>query len=151
MTLALPALLLLAAPDLRGMPQVELTLSKGSAFWNGNQALVVCEAVIDNRTGGGVAVATQFASAFDILFVVVRDEKGKELLRQAYVAHQSPFVTAREFTLKKGENKQELRFPVDLPKGTGTIRVSLAGRLPHAGHDHLLLSDVVEVKIGPAK
>jgi hypothetical protein len=151
-TLTLPALLLLAAPGLHDVPQVELTLTKASAFWNGNQVLVVCDAVIDNRTKEAIGVRSTFFSAFDGLSIVVRNEKGKELLRQAYVVHQSPMaLPGKRYELAVGENKHELRFPVDLPKDTGTIRVSLVGTLPNSGRSDLLLSDVVEVKVGPGK
>lgn len=143
---------LLAAPDLAGKPQVELTLSKASASWNGDQVLVTCDAVIDNRTGRPIAVRSNFTSAFDGLAVVVRDEKGKELLRQSVVAHQSPFAPpGRVLELKVGENRQRLAFPVDLPKDAATIRVSLFGTLPGSGRDELLLSDVVVVKVTDGK
>ena len=152
MQLALTALLLLA-PAARGdEPPVELTLAKATAAPNGDQVLIRCDAVIDNRTGGAITVRSNFSSAFDGITVVVRNEKGKELLRQAYVAHQSPFAPpGRDFALKVGENKQELGFPVDLPKGVGTIRVSLVGTLPNSSRADLLLSDVVEVKIAAGK
>ena len=149
MWLALPAMLLLAPVE---VPAIELSLSKASAFWNGDQVLVVCDAVIDNRTAAAVSVRSNFFSAFDGVSLVVRNAKGKELFRKSYIAHQSPQAPpGKLYGLAVGENRKELRFPVDLPKGTDTIRVSLVGTLPGSGRDDLLLSDVIEVKVGPGK
>src|SRR5207237_2272942 len=115
------------APD--GKPGCDLTLAKATAQrFDGGQVIVICEVVLDNRTGRELKVRSTFSSAFDGQALYVRDDKGKLLLRRPYIWHQAPFAPpGREFPLKPGENKAELRFPVDLPADVKAIRVSLAG------------------------
>ena len=132
-------------------PDFDLTLTKAAArrLDNGD-VIVVCDAVIDNRTTKVVNVRSTFGSAFDGLMLVVRDEKGKLLTRQAYIWHQSPFAPpGRDFPLKVGENAKQIGFPFALPADVKTIRVSLVGTLPGSGYDEILVSDVVSVTIAP--
>jgi hypothetical protein len=139
------------APE--GKPSVDLTLTKATAQrFDGGGVIVICEVVLDNRTGKELKVRSNFYSAFDGLTLYVRDEKGKLLLRRGYIWHQSPFSPpGREFPLKPGENTGELRFPIDLPADVKAIRVSLAGTLPGSGYDEILVTDVVPVNVAPAK
>jgi len=130
-------------------PDFDLMLTKAAARrLDDGSVLVVCDAVLDNRTTKVVNVRSTFGSAFDGLSLVVRDEKGKLLQRQAYIAHQSPFAPpGRVFPLKVGENAKQLGFPFALPADVKTIRVSLVGTLPGSGYDEIVVSDVVNVTI----
>lgn len=134
-------------------PRVDLTLTKVMAErFNDGDVLVICDVVLDNQTGRGLKVRSNFTSPFDGLMIVVRDEKGKLILRQGHTWHQAPFAPpGREFPLQTGENKGELRFPLRLPADMKNIRVMLVGTLPGSGYDELIYTDVVPVTITPAK
>src|SRR5262245_60820546 len=97
-------------------PRFELTLAKATAErLDGGQVVIRCDTVIENNAGRVVNVRSNFFSAFDGLAVVVRDAKGKELLREPYIFHQSPRASAKDYPLQPGANKATLGFPVDLP------------------------------------
>ncbi len=84
--------------------------------------------------------------------VVVRDEKGRLLLKQGVAWHKSPFAfPGNLFPVPKGENKVTLGVPVELPLEVKRIRVMVYGTLPESGHDDLLLTDVVTAEILPRK
>src|SRR4051794_13942097 len=96
--LAVPAYLVRPSSTLR--PPLELRLAGASVMQNGENPLFVCQAVIVNRTGGTLRVLSNFFSAFDGLTLVVEAEGGRELARQPYVRHRSPYsAVPRPFPL----------------------------------------------------
>src|SRR4051812_12434859 len=110
--------------DLDEKPDFDLTLTKAAAQrFDGDNLVVICDVVLDNRAGKDVKVRSNFGSAFDGLVVVVRDEKGKLLVTQPYSLHRAPYRDVIDCPLKPGENKHEVRFPIKLPADVKTIRV----------------------------
>jgi hypothetical protein len=126
---------------------VTLSLASARAEHLQNEVLFVCDAVLDNRTGAELTVRSCYFSAFDGLDLVVMDEMGHTVARQAYTFHQSFFSIEQQcFPLKGGQNQQELRFPVrGLPKNRIVYRVLLAGHLPGSEYDGSLSSNQVAV------
>lgn len=115
-----------------------------------NYVSVACTAVIDNQTGGPLTIMSSYYSCFDGLHLVVLDPSGKQLARQSYLSHQSPYSpTKRRFTLPPGKTTDELRFSIyDIPSTTKTVSLRLDGTLPGSTYSGGLTSNVVNVKIG---
>lgn len=130
-------------------PPVALALAGAEAFPNGRDILFVLDVEADNRTGRELKVRSIFSSPLDDLVLVVRDENGKELRRQAVSYHQSPFAPpGRLLPLAAGKTRHEVRVPVNLPADTRAVRVMLYGTLPESGVTGLLLTDVRAVAVG---
>jgi RNA polymerase sigma factor (sigma-70 family) len=128
--------------------KVILTLESASATPWGKDVLFECRATLENRTGKELKVRSSFFSVFDGTWLVIQDEKGKELKRQSYVFHQSPFSVANEHRLPVGKTTKTIAFPVgQLPKGQTRFKVQLAGTLPGSGYERALSSKVLEVQV----
>jgi hypothetical protein len=102
-----------------------------------HDTLFTCEVALTNGTGGPLRVLSNFGSAFDGLVLVVT-ASGREIVRQAYVYHQSPFAEDRSFELAPGRDAKTLVFPVqtELPPGGAQLSVQIVGELrgtPFAG------------------
>jgi hypothetical protein len=130
-------------------PAVSLVLSKTSAERREQDVLFRCEALLDNATGRGLTVRSNFYSVFDGLELVVTNREGRTLAQQAYTAHQSPFTPhGRGFALRKGATAGALVFPVrGLPGGVKAVKVRLVGTLPGSGWDRILSTETIQLNI----
>jgi hypothetical protein len=91
-------------------------------------------------------VHTNFYSVFDGVELLVLDESGQRVAQQPYIYHQSPHsFHGRDLTLKPGETRRKLVFPIALPDGVRTARVLLIGVLPGCDRAGLLASGSVSV------
>jgi hypothetical protein len=127
---------------------VTLRLTKVEAEPLSKDVLFRCHLELDNDTGHELKVRSSFFSAFDGLDLVVTDLDGKVLAQQHYVTHQSPHGPVREFPIKTGRTKEEIRFPINgLPDGAKAFKVRLAGTLPGSGYDRILSTETLEVKV----
>ena len=72
-----------------------------------------CDVRWVNGTGKPLVGSTCCSGAFDGLSLVAIDREGKEVVRQSYLAHQSPFAQALPVTLPTGETRETLTFPID--------------------------------------
>jgi hypothetical protein len=134
-------------------PPVVLDLVKATAerLDNGT-VLLVCTATLKNHSGVELRMRTNFLSVFDGIEVLVLRVSGEKLLQQPYVYHQSPYsFQARDLPLKTGETCETLRFPVDLPKDTPSVRLLLVGILPGCDRSGPLRSRSVIVAIPPRR
>jgi hypothetical protein len=114
--------------------------------------LFYCTATLKNHSGVELRVRTNFFSVFDGMSLIVLGESGEKLLQQPYIYHQSPYSPHdRDLPLKTGETREELRFPVNLPKDTGLVRVLLVGVLPGCDRSGLLCSGSMVVAIPPRR
>jgi hypothetical protein len=133
-------------------PAVIVSLERASATRTNQGVLFQCETSLLNRTGAPLHVVTNFSSAFDGLEIVVTSEDGKELARQAFIHHQSPFAESQRVPLPPGVTSQTLAFPIaELTNITGTVNVKLAGGLPGTSFRSGLLSNEVEAVLEDAK
>jgi hypothetical protein len=110
----------------------KVTLVEASGDRVVDRARVQVDATLQNHTGGPLEVETNFHSPFDGLSLVLLDGNGREVLRRASVAHQSPFsVDGRSVPLPPGATTQTLLFPdLDLPTPDGPLTGRLVGGLP---------------------
>jgi hypothetical protein len=129
--------------------KVTLTLGKVLTERDENSVCFQCEATFDNAFGKVLVVHTSFFSAFDGLSVVLFDDKGKKLIQQPYIYHQSPQAApGAAYQLPVGKTTKTLVFPVDLPNGVKPLRVGLIGTLPGSEYESvLLMTDLVEVTV----
>src|SRR5262249_16848872 len=145
----------LASPAAATEPAVSLLLNKASAERLGKGIFFRCEVTLDNDTGRGLAVRSNFTSAFDGLEIVVTTPGGKVLAQQGYTFHQSPFAPpGRVFPVQRGKTDGALGFPVDgLPGDVRAFKVRLVGTLPGSGYERILSSETlaVEIKDRPGK
>jgi hypothetical protein len=134
-------------------PPVVLSLVKATAErLDSGGVLFYCTAILKNNSGVELQVRTNFFSVFDGMFLLVLGESGEKLLQQPYVYHQSPYSPhGRDLPLKTGETREELRFPVDLPKDTRFVRLLLVGVLPGCDRSGLLCSGSMVVAILPQR
>lgn len=133
-------------------PAIVISLERASATREEHGIHFRCEASIVNRTGAPLHVTTNFSSPFDGLEIVVTSEDGKELARQAYIHHQSPFAENQRVPLPAGVTTQTLVFPIaELTNVTGPVHVKLAGGLPGTSLRSGLLSNEVEAVIEDTK
>jgi hypothetical protein len=133
-------------------PDLDLTLTKATAERSGRLVLIDCHVLLENNTGKELAVRSAFSSPYDAMTIVIRDARGKLIRQQGLAYHKSPFaLPGRLYPIDKGENKEKLGFPVELPADVKQIRVMIYGVLPDSGHEDLLLTDVVPVTIEPGK
>jgi hypothetical protein len=111
--------------------------------------MVACAATLRNMSGAPITVRTNFASAFDGLWVVLSGPDGAELKRTAYIHHQSPYSSEGEdLELPTGETTQRLVFPLfDFSTGLRALRVRLEGDLPRVPGSEGLRSQEVEVPV----
>lgn len=129
-------------------PAVVLSLERASATRGEHGVHFECETSLLNRTGATLHVVTNFSSPFDGLEIVVAAEDGKELARQAYIYHQSPYAENQRVPLPPGVTTKTLSFPIaDLTGITGTVYVKLAGGLPGTALRSGLHSNQVEAVI----
>jgi len=114
-----------------------------------NYVSFVCTAVINNQTGGPLTIMSSFFSAFDGVHLTVLDASGKQLARQSYIYHQSPYsLTKRPFTLPPGETSRELHLPIyGIPTTNLTVSLRLEGTLPGSTYSGGLTSNIVNAKI----
>ena len=98
-------------------------------------ALLSCSARWHNRTGTSLATHTNFYGLFDGVVLVIADAQGRELHRQPYTAHLSPYAMAQPLTLPVGETTAVLVFPLDTALLPGAHRLWLEGGL--VGHAEL--------------
>lgn len=130
-------------PKPEQMPQVVLTLESVSAEGGNGDVLFECKLTVENNTGKELKVRSNFFSAFDGMLLVVRDERGKELKRQPYIAHQSPMFGEQEYPLRVGKTTQAIVFPVrELPEKQTRFTVQVVGTLPGSGYKPELSSRV---------
>ncbi|MHC4504322.1 MAG: hypothetical protein ACYTFI_13540, partial [Planctomycetota bacterium] len=95
-----------------------------------------------NASGSPLEVVSNFFSAFDGLAIVVMTSDGKEIGRQAYTAHQSPYSTGRTLELPAGWTEERLVFPVvGIKERRGQLKVKLVGGLPGTPYDSGLASN----------
>jgi hypothetical protein len=134
-------------------PTVVLDLVKATAErLDSGTVLLVCTATLKNHSGVELRVRTNFGSVFDGIDVLVFRESGEKLIKQPYVYHQSPYsFQARDLSLKTGETRETLVFPVDLPKDTPSVRLLLVGVLPGCDRSGLLCSGSMNVAIPPSR
>lgn len=110
------------------------------------EALLACDVVIDNRTGGDLTVLSNFFSAFDGLGIVLLKE-GKVLREQSYLYHQSPMYEKRPYVLKRGKNKGQMRFPIfAAPQDWADLEVKIVGGLPGSRFTGTLSSETKEIQ-----
>ena len=138
-----------AGADEDRRPKVSLVLSKVSAERTQHDALFRCDVVLENDTGGKLAVTSNFFSAFDGLELVVTNKEGIVLVQQPYTFHQSPSTSdGRQFALPPGKTKESLVFPVRSFGTTGeTVKVRLVGMLPGSSFNQILSTDTLPVVI----
>jgi hypothetical protein len=130
-------------------PKVVLTLASVSTDrLDSGDILFTCKVIIENNTGAVLKVKSNFFSAFDGLSLVVRDEDGKELKKQSYTFHQSPFsIEPREYPLPSGKATKQIVFPVrGLPKEYARLKAQLIGTLPGSGYAPKLSSEILSVR-----
>jgi hypothetical protein len=86
--------------------------------------LPCCTATLKNDSGIELQVRTNFSSVYDGIEILVLRGSGEKLLQQPFVYHQSPYsFRGRDLPLKSRETRETLRFPVDLPKDTPSVRL----------------------------
>ncbi len=109
--------------------------------------LMVCEVVLDNRTGEDLVVSSHFHSAFDGLGLVLLRE-GQKVVEQSYLHHQSPYsIEPSPFVLKKGKNHGDMRFPIRLPPADwGGLQAQIIGSLPGSKFAGKLAANIVPVQ-----
>ena len=117
-----------SAGNARAVTPLSLHLDGLSMERHGATVFVRAEARWSHRGATPIAGDTCCAGgAFDGLWLVVTDRRGRVLARVSHVAHQSPYASSNPFTLPPGETRRALVFPVDgLPAGRG-VRVHLDG------------------------
>jgi hypothetical protein len=161
LTTILGLLLAASASGVAGSTNVSLRITTGSASRQSNivhlpvgdvpsnYVSFACTAVVDNQAGGPLTIMSAFHSSFDGLHLMVMDTSGKQLARQSYLYHQSPYSpTKRPFTLSPGRTTKDLRFPIGgIPTTTKTVSLRLEGTLPGSAYSGSLTSNVVSVKI----
>jgi hypothetical protein len=123
---------------------VTLTLDRAAVIRNEHGVRVECDATLTNATAAPLPAATNFGSVFDGLSLVLSSEDNKEIARQAYVYHQSPYARDREIVLPVGATHHPLVFPIDgIGAGVRALRVALVGGLPGRGHPQDLASNAI--------
>lgn len=145
-TLAVATTTLPASARSRG---VRLTITQATAERTDHYTLFSCAAILTNATGRPLQVKSNFASAFDGLDLVVMTTDGRQLCRQPYIMHQSPYsFDGRWFTLQPGQNRQALAFPVpDMPPSLHKVKVMLTGILPGSDYHADITSKAVAVRL----
>jgi hypothetical protein len=128
-------------------PQVTLTLESASAQRWTKDILFKCKVTLANDTGKELKVKSNFLSVFDGMTLVIQDEKGKELKRQGYTYHQSPFALNKEHRLQSGKTTDTINFPISgLAKDHKKFRIKIVGTLPGSEFKGRLTSKVIEVR-----
>jgi hypothetical protein len=122
--------------------------SAGALRQSGGGLLVRCNATLINRTGDALQVRTSFNSPFDGIELVLADAAGAEILRWAYIRHQSPFSEGTDRPLPPGETTRTLNFPIDGFRGPFEgVRARLEGGLPGTPYDTGLRSESVPLRV----
>jgi hypothetical protein len=128
-------------------------LKGGREVWT-QELDIECEVELKNDTGSALQVESNFYSAFDGLVLVIMDSEGKEVCRQWYTHHQSPFTPEpRTFELPIGITRKKLSFPVHLGKIVGKLKVKIVGGLRDTDYESGLESNIVDIvvkKVGDA-
>jgi len=133
-------------------PPVSLVILKADAAWESNYLSVQCDVALRNTSGSPLKVASNFFSAFDGLAIVVMTRDGKEIRRQGYTWHQSPYSTGRTLELPVGWTEEGLVFPVSGIKGRDEhLKVKLVGGLPGTPYESGLASNTVAVSVSRQK
>ena len=134
-------------------PTIGLSIRHGSARVADRHLSVTCLANIENNTGRPLTVTSSFFSAFDGLTLLVFDEQDRELARQSFLHHQSPYsITGRPFPIRPGNTEQRMRFPVpSLPNPPSRLVLQLVGTLPGSGHTNRLVSNKIAVNLAAAR
>jgi hypothetical protein len=125
---------------------VAVALEAAHAQRTEHDLLLHLTATLTNRSGAPITVRTNFGGPFDALLVVVAGADGRELARQGYTHHQSPYAQDQPHVLKPGPTTQALVFPVAALKDAGgPLTLRLVGGLPGTGIRWGLRSQAVTV------
>ena len=156
-TVFLPALVLLLAGCVAspqpGSVTLFITIAVAKRYTNMSSNVeteILCQAVIDNRTGAPLIVFSNFYSAFDGLDLVVRDDHGRLLAQEPFIYHQSPYGSSngRPFTLQSGRNTHDMHFSLtSMTNASDKLSLQLVGTLPRSSYTASLTSQVVQVSV----
>lgn len=120
--------MLLVAGSARADSDVSVFLDDARIERNGANLLVRCRVRWVNHSGAPIEARTNFNSVSDGLSIEIADPRGRVLVSQAYVHHQSPFAEDRALYLPPGITRHEIVFPVSEPLPR-RVRVRLVGGL----------------------
>lgn len=136
-------------PPVKSTP-VSLVLLKADAAWGEDHLAVTCDVALRNASGSPLKVVSSCSSAFDGLAIVVMTSDGKELRRQGYSWHQSPYSTRRTFELPVGWTEKRLVFVFrDIKERHEQLKVKLVGGLPGTPYESGLASNTVSASVPP--
>ena len=125
--------------------RVTLAVANVSVERSPQHALFRCDATLSNDTGAPLDVLSNFSSAFDGLTLVV-SSGGREIVRRAYVHHQSPYAEDQVIVLPVGRTTKSIVFPIEreaLTAPSQELSVQLVGGLRGTDHADGLASNVV--------
>ncbi|HEY3358023.1 MAG TPA: hypothetical protein VGQ83_32540 [Polyangia bacterium] len=133
-------------------PPVEVMLVRASASGEAHDLLVRVTATLRNRSGAPLTVRSNFGGVFDGLTLVATAADGRELARQAYIYHQSPYAQDTPYVLPPGDTTRELVFPLAALKDPpAVVRLRLVGGLPGTPITAGLQSQVVTVAVADGR